>query len=66
MFGYTIISKAKLKELEKQASRTNFLEYTRGYMDGRLHGEKIAVEKKYTPNEIRRIIFGLDPIEKEE
>lgn len=65
MFGYTIISKERLKELEKQASGTNFIEYTKGYMEGRKYGEQMAIEKKYTPNEIRRI-FGLDLIEEEE
>lgn len=65
MFGYTIISKEKLKELQKQASGTNFLEYTKGYMERRKYGEQRGIETKYTPNEIRRI-FGLDPIEEED
>lgn len=65
MFGYTIISKTELEKLKKEASGTNFLEYTKGYMEGRKYGEQMAIEKKYTPNEIRRI-FGLEPIEEEE
>ena len=59
MFGYAIVSKKRLRELENPTN-----EYAKYYLAGYEAGKRDALYKKYTPNELRKAL-GLEQIIKE-
>ena len=61
MFGFTIISKKRLRHFEEMAlNENNTVAYINAYNTGYLAGQLDAVTNEYTPNEIREI-FGFEP-----
>lgn len=59
MFGYTIISKERLRRLEDPADYC-----AKYYLAGYEAGKRDALYKKYTPNELRKAL-GLEQVIKE-